>query len=907
MLKEKLEQALQNWQDKLAEYEYELSIIAGIDQKFELRKRIREAETEINRINNTLKAFENKDSDSKPQEKSTNNFDINELTTKARFVQIFTGELQQVKQALNNVPSIIEEKLIREKLIKEKQNRNKKAIENNEKSEVLTLNEKIKILEKDFKLSNQIIQHFFAGKPVERQVFIELCSKLNLVWKDILDIDFLQVLVKVVPKVRSLLYDKIKEQCGFLRILDIKSPIELDNLYVDVNILEKPSSDFRLEISELPEVYDLETGEYDRLALTKISQARVPSSLVIKKHPKLIVLGKPGSGKSTFLQHIAIQCNEGEFQPERVPIFIPIKNFIDDAKNINDFSLLHYISREFNICGITEQSETENILKHGRALILFDGLDEATEEDSDKIVIEIRRFCDQYYKNQFIITCRIAAQKFVFPNFTYVEVADFNDRQMKAFAQNWFVAIDQEGGKTKAVEFIEKLNHLENQQIREISVTPVLLLLTCLVFENKKMFPINRSQLYEEGLEILLKRWDETKGIKRDEVYRNLTLLRKKKLLSHAAIYFFNQGKYFFEKDDIQIQIAEYISTLSDAETETDLQELLENSEAVLKSIEAQHGLLVERAQKIYSFSHLTFQEYFSALNFVNSSNQKDFQQLASHITQKRWREIFLLTDGILRNSDLLWWQIKQYIDAMIASDTNLQDFLVWVNEKTCSVGALHLVQNPYKANSVRSVYFAHHLSLDIDLAVTLDPVLAPTRELALNFQRKPVLDDARDINIARQVERDVALDIVLYHALYHENLNASLDIALARAIDRSVDVALDINQAHKLNKCLQTLQNKLPNKGRKTSNFNQWWESYGQDWTEQLRTVMIKYRNIGKDWQFCDEQKKLLKQYYYANQLLVDCLENAYKVSPNEKDKIKETLLLPMIESKKIYPNFSL
>jgi len=44
------------------------------------------------------------------------------------------------------------------------------------------------------------------------------------------------------------------------------------------------------------------------------------------------------------------------------------------------------------------------------------------------------------------------------------------------------------------------------------------------------------------------------------------------------------------------------------------------NSEAVLKSIEAQHGLLVERAE-IYSFSHLTFQEYFTARNFVANSD----------------------------------------------------------------------------------------------------------------------------------------------------------------------------------------------------------------------------------------------------------------------------------------------
>ena len=57
-----------------------------------------------------------------------------------------------------------------------------------------------------------------------------------------------------------------------------------------------------------------------------------------------------------------------------------------------------------------------------------------------------------------------------------------------------------------------------------------------------------------------------------------------------------------------------------------------------MKSIEAQHGLLVERAKGIYSFSHLTFQEYFTAQKIVNDQRLPD---LVEHITEKRWREVF--------------------------------------------------------------------------------------------------------------------------------------------------------------------------------------------------------------------------------------------------------------------------
>ena len=54
------------------------------------------------------------------------------------------------------------------------------------------------------------------------------------------------------------------------------------------------------------------------------------------------------------------------------------------------------------------------------------------------------------------------------------------------------------------------------------------------------------------------------------------------------------------------------------------------DSEVVLKALEAQHGLLVERARGIYSFSHLTFQEYFTAREVVNNSAAQALEKLVA-------------------------------------------------------------------------------------------------------------------------------------------------------------------------------------------------------------------------------------------------------------------------------------
>jgi predicted NACHT family NTPase len=234
-------------------------------------------------------------------------------------------------------------------------------------------------------------------------------------------------------------------------------------------------------------------------------------------------------------------------------MFIELKVFARKARKQDDFSLLKYVKKELCICEISEP-QIEKMLHQGRFLILLDGLDEVKADDGEKVLTEVYDFSREYFKNQFVITCRIAAllanQRYKL-GFTDVEVADFTSKQIEEFAQKWFVAVarnSQKKGLATANQFIEKLNLPENEQIRELAVTPILLNLTCLVFQGRRNFPSKRSKLYEQGLEISLKRWDESRGIKRDEVYRNLSLPQKIHLLSHVAAISFEQGNTFLKK-----------------------------------------------------------------------------------------------------------------------------------------------------------------------------------------------------------------------------------------------------------------------------------------------------------------------------------------------------------------------
>jgi predicted NACHT family NTPase len=502
-------------------------------------------------------------------------------------------------------------------------------------------------LAEELNISRQPVSKFFQGKPIERYIFQEICIRLDLNWEIIAssslwhtdDIESISDIDNLVQEIREKVKPSILKRCGIMRVLDMTQPMQLNDIYADVNILEKITGQ-RWIGNELLQETNFE--DFERFGLSRITEERVAALKAVEKYSKLMILGKAGSGKTTFLKYLAIQCINGEFQSYMVPIFVNLKDFaeVDDQQE-----LLEYIIQASSLSlESQEKANIKQLLISGRMLILLDGLDEIKEEYTSRVFKEIRDFSDLFQDNSFVITSRIAAVEYTFEQFTEVEVADFDDKQIALFALNWF----QNKDLTKLEKFLQKLQ--QNQRIKELANSPLLLTLLCLVFEEIADFPVNRSELYKEAVDILLKKWDAMRGIERDK-YKKLSPQRKKDLLSQIAWNTFVAGEYFFPSKVVEQQIIDYIRNLPDINT--DLEALQFDSEAILKSIEVQHSLLVERAKGIYSFSHITFHEYFVAQKVVSSSftqTEEVFQNLLTHVTDKRWREIFLLTVEMLPN-----------------------------------------------------------------------------------------------------------------------------------------------------------------------------------------------------------------------------------------------------------------
>ncbi|MFN6539418.1 MAG: NACHT domain-containing protein [Nostoc sp. EkiNYC01] len=429
---------------------------------------------------------------------------------------------------------------------------------------------------------------------------------------------------------------------GIFNILNMNEPVNLASVYIPVNFLS------------------------ERIQLANDKQY-------------LIVLGHPGVGKSTFLHYIGLEILEQTTEvlsDTKIPVFVELKSFKD--KNINLEAIKNHIIHQFSICGFPEPERfTNEALKEGKLVILLDGLEEISSSNFTKAINHFAEFVNKYQKNRFIISCRTAAYPAYrrgLKRFTSVIITDFNDNQIEQFIQKWF-CLEAYKSAGKGKQCWELLQKPENAAVKEFAKTPLLLTFLCLVYNHhSQTFETNHTELYDKILGILLEKWPIHQGIITSENYQNLCRSKPKILLSEIAYKSFESKIPFFWQGKLASQITTFLTNnLNISQNDPD---------KILKAIVVETGILLEKEDDVYSFSHLALQEYLTA-TYINEHQFQVDKLVTEHLTDKRWKEIFLLLIELMQGDAdklllLMEKQAKQYINT-----PKLQALLNWAEEMT--------------------------------------------------------------------------------------------------------------------------------------------------------------------------------------------------------------------------------
>lgn len=644
---------------------------------------------------------------------------------------------------------------------------------------------------------------------------------------------------------------KYTERYGQVRLLGMSEPIPLKKIYtavqmVDPSVLKRWKTTTELEkafrTSSSRDFLPRDTSRKDGLKLANKTQF-------------LNILGQPGAGKSTFMRRMGLEAllpvQERKYDHACVPVFVELKRF----KVQQHLHLSQLIRQELAMFGFPE-SFSHVALKQGKLLILLDGLDEVPTESLESVIEEIKEFVNEHSSNRFITSCRTAFYKTWFPRFTDVVLADFDDEQIQTFLRNWF-SKSQDRELETADKIWQMLRRTENDATRELARTPLLLTFICLVFDASQNLPANRSDLYEEALKILLEKWAAEKRIRRDSICRGLTTKWEIILLEQIAGPAFEEDRIFFTEKQLVNEIDRFLRKDLNAPQNLEGQEVLE-------AIEVQQGLLVKRAHNIYSFSHLTLQEYLAARYFFNTGKTDDL--IARFLFDRRWREVFLLLVGIGRADNVLI-KIAQTIAERINEHQKLSGLLRWVRKnyvapkfveraaaKRAAVLFLVLALDPYADAKTEAGGFLDSIlncAIHIDAALDLNEAFVNLHPL-VSSNKSPVTR-AFALDLVKRLRRS---------GLLKEGL---LDAADARLQSFSYRLTYDQYNAYE----------KLTTE------------------TGQIKGILISSFGVPYElMHWTKDEMKSLEPIFYTLQFLIECKESALSVDSEVWRDIVKSLL---------------
>ncbi|NOZ28403.1 MAG: SUMF1/EgtB/PvdO family nonheme iron enzyme [Chloroflexi bacterium] len=451
----------------------------------------------------------------------------------------------------------------------------------------------------------------------------------------------------------------------------------------------------RLRLSEVyTALLTLTPEAHERLERGEIGNRDVRRRSVLEElndHPRLVLLGDPGSGKSTFVNFVSLCLagerlgrddanlrlliaplpdDDGDDQDERqpwdhgplLPVRIVLRDFAarglpapDEKATVEH--LWRFITEELREPDLADYAPAlrEHLLEQG-GIFLFDGLDEVPEAEQrrDQIRQVIHAVAAAFPKCRVVVTSRVYAyrrQDWTLNDFAITVLTPFSRGQIIRFVDRWYAHIARLRGQqpedAQGRAALLKRAILGNERLYELAQRPLLLtLMASLHAWRGGALPEKREQLYNDTVELLLDRWEGQRVVrdqKGNTVIMQPSLAEFLKVGKERIRQVLNELAY-----EAHARQPELVGTadIREAALVEKLMRISENPDVrprrLVEFLRDRAGLLVSRGVGVYTFPHRTFQEYLAACYLTDYDYPYEVARLAK-TDPERWREVALL------------------------------------------------------------------------------------------------------------------------------------------------------------------------------------------------------------------------------------------------------------------------
>ncbi|MCK7335562.1 transcriptional regulator [Enterobacter kobei] len=344
---------------------------------------------------------------------------------------------------------------------------------------------------------------------------------------------------------------------------------------------------------------------------------------VIHKEKYVFLEGHVGSGKSTIVRQLVselkkeISCNETD--ENVLPIVFHYAELSNISEDLKDVALKKI--EKFNF-------PDENVY-----IIIIDGVDEV-KDDSDARIKNYSRFVQNISSDKrfkLLITSRVSDSlqeyKSVDRMFTRYAIVPLSIGQIVNFVDcmcaNELISQKLKAGieKTPLFKFIPR--------------TPISAILLARILKDEiKELPSTMTELYAKYTEIVLGRWDTSKGLLSQTEYEIIHNV----FMDVSEFMMINSLSCISEREVEDIFLSYIEKRNITVDLDKVLNRILRRSE--LASVNPRNGT--------FSFAHRSFMEYFYAQKILKNSNA----QLDQEIYNIYWNNTYFFYLGLLRDSE---------------------------------------------------------------------------------------------------------------------------------------------------------------------------------------------------------------------------------------------------------------